>query len=46
VAARAALGRVLGGDEGAMLQRDADEVLRAQAVVDPARWIAMLAPGF
>ena len=44
--ARAALGRVLGGDEGAELIAGARAWLRGQTVVDPDRWIAMLAPGF
>ncbi|HEY5927853.1 MAG TPA: AAA family ATPase [Kofleriaceae bacterium] len=43
---RAALGRTLGGDEGAALVSAAEGALREQTVVDPARWIAMLAPGF
>jgi eukaryotic-like serine/threonine-protein kinase len=43
---RAALGRTIGGDEGAELVRVAEAALRAQTVADPARWIAMLAPGF
>jgi hypothetical protein len=45
-AARAALGRTIGGDEGAFLVRDAEVTLRAQTVVNPNRWFAMLAPGF
>ena len=45
-AARAALGRVLGGDEGAGLIAAAEAALRAQTVAEPERWIAMLAPGF
>jgi eukaryotic-like serine/threonine-protein kinase len=45
-AARAALGRTIGGDEGAALISVAEGALRAQTVADPARWIAMLAPGF
>lgn len=45
-AARAALGRVLGGDEGAALVGQAEEALRGQAVAEPTRWFAMLAPGF
>jgi hypothetical protein len=44
--ARAALGRTLGGDEGAALIAAAEAQLRAQDVSEPARWIAMLAPGF
>jgi eukaryotic-like serine/threonine-protein kinase len=46
IAAGAALGRVVGGDDGAVVAREAKDALRAQAVVEPARWIAMLAPGF
>ena len=45
-AARAGLGRVLGGDEGAQLVSGAEAALRAQGVAEPARWFAMLAPGF
>ncbi|HEX5063787.1 MAG TPA: AAA family ATPase [Kofleriaceae bacterium] len=45
-AARAALGRTLGGDEGAALVRAAEDAMHAQSVADPARWFAMLAPGF
>ncbi|HEY5950300.1 MAG TPA: AAA family ATPase [Kofleriaceae bacterium] len=45
-ATRAALGRTLGGDEGAALVGAAESALREQSVADPARWFAMLAPGF
>jgi tetratricopeptide (TPR) repeat protein len=45
-ASRAALGRTLGGDEGAALVAAAETALRAQTVAEPARWFAMLAPGF
>ena len=45
-AARACLGRVLGGDDGAALITAGETALREQSVADPARWIGMLAPGF
>lgn len=45
-AARGALGRLLGGDEGADLIASANAALAAQTVVKPAAWISMLAPGF
>ncbi|MBL9013326.1 MAG: hypothetical protein JNL83_04070, partial [Myxococcales bacterium] len=43
---RIALGTLLRGDEGAALVSGAEAALRAQTVADPARWVAMLAPGF
>ena len=45
-ATRTVLGKLLGGDEGAALVTEADAALRAQTVAEPARWVAMLAPGF
>jgi hypothetical protein len=44
--ARIALGNLIGGDDGAALVADAGAALGAQTVADPARWVAMLAPGF
>ncbi len=45
-ATRAALGSLLGGDEGSALVAEAAGALHAQNVADPTRWFAMLAPGF
>lgn len=39
-------GELLGGDEGARLVREAEATLRAEGVVNPARWVAWAAPGF
>jgi hypothetical protein len=44
--ARWQLGRLTGGDEGATLERAAEEFMRAQSVADPGRVAATLAPGF
>ncbi len=46
VAARRQLGRVVGGDEGAALVEQADAAMRAEGIVRPDRFAAMLAPGF
>ena len=45
-AARDRLGALLGATDGAALRAAAAATFRAQSVADPARWIAMLAPGF
>jgi hypothetical protein len=42
---RRTLGKLLGGDEGAELARQADEWMVAQTVKNPERLTAMLAPG-
>ena len=39
-------GELLGGDEGAMMTRDADEWMRAQTIKDPAHMAELLVPGF
>jgi hypothetical protein len=44
--ARYQLGRVTGGAEGAQLSADAEAFLRAEGVVNPARFAVMLVPGF
>jgi serine/threonine protein kinase len=44
-AGRQRLGLLLGGAEGLRRARDAEEVFRAQGVVVPARFAAMLLPG-
>lgn len=38
-------GAVLGGEAGEVLVAQADDVLRQHGVVDPARWVDVLAPG-
>ena len=40
------LGRQDGGDEGAELVASAEAAARAEAVVKPERFAAMMAPGF
>jgi hypothetical protein len=45
-AARRRRGELLGGDEGRALVDAADEKMRAEGVRAPARYCAMLAPGF
>jgi tetratricopeptide (TPR) repeat protein len=45
-AARWRLGALLGGDEGAEMARGAVGELEGQAVAEPERFMAMLAPGF
>jgi hypothetical protein len=45
-AARRALGALLGGDMGRDLVRRADEAMEAQGVRAPARFAAMLVPGY
>lgn len=40
------LGELLGGDEGRALVESATADMRAQGIVNPARWTAMLVPGF
>ncbi len=45
-AVRRRLGQLLGGDEGRALVQAADAFITAQAIVEPARMAAMLAPGF
>jgi hypothetical protein len=42
---RRRLGELIGGTEGAQLIEEADAVLRAGGVVDPARFTAALLPG-
>ena len=44
--ARRRLGELLGGDEGAGLQRGADAFMRGQRILRPERFVAMIAPGF
>jgi 1,2-phenylacetyl-CoA epoxidase PaaB subunit len=44
--ARRQLGLLVAGDEGAALVAAADAFMRAQAVRDPGRVAATLAPGF
>jgi serine/threonine protein kinase len=44
-AARLQLGKLLGGDEGGVLEREALEWMAAQQIVAPARFAAMLVPG-
>ena len=44
--ARARLGAVIGGDEGAGLTRQSDVFMAAEGVARPDRFVAMLAPGF
>jgi hypothetical protein len=45
-AARRRLGQLLGGSQGKELVDQADESMSQQQVRNPARWAAMLAPGF
>ena len=45
-AAKRRRGEILGGDEGRALVDEADATFRAQAVKVPAKYAAMLAPGF
>lgn len=45
VCARRGLGMLLGGDEGAALVSEADRFLQTHGVVDPARFVAAIAPG-
>ena len=40
------LGRLLGGDEGRALMEKADKAMKEEAIVNPERVAAMLAPGF
>jgi hypothetical protein len=44
--ARWQLGRLLGGDEGAVLRKSAEAWMEASGVASPARMVAMMAPGF
>jgi Holliday junction resolvasome RuvABC ATP-dependent DNA helicase subunit len=44
--ARRHRGRILGGDEGRALVRAADTLMTAERIAKPARFAAMLAPGF
>jgi hypothetical protein len=44
--ARRRLGQLLGGDEGEPLFAQAEELMRAQAIVNPAAITDMLAPGW
>ncbi len=44
-AARRLRGRILGGDEGATLVAEADEVMRAETIQNPARLAPVFAPG-
>jgi Cdc6-like AAA superfamily ATPase len=46
LSARHALGRVLGGDIGSALTREAEQVLRARGVKQPVRFVGMVLPGF
>lgn len=39
-------GEISGGDEGRTLVRDADATMVSEEIENPARWTAMLAPGF
>ena len=45
-AARRRLGQVAGGEAGREAVAEADRLMEAEGVVDPARMCAMLAPGF
>ncbi len=45
-ATRTRLGALIAGDEGAAYAKAADEWMRAEGVVAPARMVAMMAPGF
>lgn len=45
-AARRQLGVLLGGDRGQRLVCEADAFFRAEGVVDPARLVGALIPGF
>jgi tRNA A-37 threonylcarbamoyl transferase component Bud32 len=45
-AASRRLGQLRGGDEGRALIEQADTWMRQQEIKNPARWTAMLAPGF
>lgn len=45
-AARRHRGRLMGGEEGSRLIRDADSLMEGEAVKNPERMAAMLAPGF
>jgi hypothetical protein len=44
--AKLELGRLLGGDEGRRLERDATAAFKAQNIRNPSRFVAMLMPGF
>ena len=44
-AARHELGLLIGGDEGAVLVREAEEAMKTRGVVAPSRYAAMLVPG-
>ncbi|MBZ5618581.1 MAG: AAA family ATPase [Acidobacteriia bacterium] len=46
MAARRARGRLLGGERGRELSASAEEWMRNQEILNPARMAAMLAPGF
>jgi hypothetical protein len=45
-AARYRHGKLLGGDEGELLVREATDFIKAQGMEDPASIVEMLAPGF
>lgn len=45
-AARWQYGRLLGGDRGAELMTDAEELMRDEGIVAPDRYAEMLAPGY
>jgi hypothetical protein len=39
-------GEIIGGDQGDRIAREADRWMRAQGVIDPARMVGALVPGF
>jgi hypothetical protein len=45
-ASKRILGRLQGGDEGAKLVAEADAFMASEGIVNPARFAAMLTPGF